>query len=73
MRTSRVRRLTSALVIAGLMAVGLGTASLEAKKPGGGGGQAAICDYLQAIIEYPYTSPAILAWALALWNYYECK
>lgn len=71
-----MRRTSAAFVMAAMVAVGLGTATLEAKKPGGGGGgggQAAICSYLESIITYPNISPTILAFAVSLWNYYGCE
>lgn len=68
---SKMRRMGRAMVVAGLIASGPGTA--EARKPGGGGSNAAICTYLKNIIDYPYTSPIIRAYALSLWTKYGCK
>jgi hypothetical protein len=68
-----MRRTSAAFVMAAMVAVALGTATVEAKKPGGGGGQAAICSYLENIITYPNISPTILAFAVSLWNYYGCE
>jgi hypothetical protein len=70
---TKIRRMGGAVVLAGMMAGGLGTATLEATKPGGGGGNAAICAYLKKIIAYPNTSPYIRAYALSLWSAYGCK
>jgi hypothetical protein len=72
-----IRRLSAGLVIAAMVATGLGTATLEAKKGGNGGGNSGgntstVCTYLRAIIDYEYTSPYILTWAWALYNYYDC-
>lgn len=73
-----VRKFLPALALAGVMAVGLGTAGLEAQGKGkgkggkGGDGTEAICAYLEAILAYEYVSPEVQAVALALWNYYEC-
>ena len=69
---TRMRRMFGAMVVAGMTAGGLGTATLEAK-PGGGGGKPAICAYLKAIIDYPYTSPSVRAYAKSLWTAYGCK
>jgi hypothetical protein len=66
-----LRKFSSAFVLAVLVALvmSVGAASAEAagKKPKPG-----ICDYLQNIIDYPYTSPTVLAWALSLYHYYGC-
>lgn len=71
---NKLRRLGAAMVLAGLIAIGFGTARLEATKPGGGGGgNAAICAYLKKIIDYPHTSPYVRAYALSLWTAYGCK
>jgi hypothetical protein len=67
-----IRKFGVALAIAGVMAGGLGSATLEAKKKGGGDPKAAICSYLEAIMEYPYTSEYVLAWVISLYNYYGC-
>ena len=72
----RIRKLGVAAVLAIVMAAGMSTTALAAnKKPGGGGGggNAAVCSYLKEIIDYKYVTPAILSWALALWNYYDCE
>jgi hypothetical protein len=69
-----IRKFGTALVIAGLMAGFTGT-SLEAKKkPGQGGGppELTVCTYLQTIIDYEYTSPTVLVYAMSLWNYFGC-
>jgi len=70
----RIRKFGVAVVMAAVLAVGMGTTAQAAnKKPGGGGGQQAICSYLSEIINYKYVTPSILAWALALWDYYNCE
>jgi len=70
----RIRKIGVAMVLAIVMAVGMGTTAQAAnKKPGGGGGQQAICSYLSEIINYKYVTPSILTWALALWDYYNCE
>ena len=66
-----IRRFGAAIVMAAVMAGGLGTAGLEAKG-NGGSGNAAICEYLQRIYDYEYTSPTILAYVVALANKYGC-
>lgn len=67
----RIRRFGVATILAGVMAVTLGTTVQAAsKKPGGGKD---VCTYLSAVINYPYITPTILAWALGLWNYYDCE
>jgi hypothetical protein len=69
-----LQKTSAAFVVAAMVAVGLGTATLEAKKPGGGGGgQAAICSYLESVITYPNVNTTILAFAVSLWNYYGCE
>lgn len=67
-----IRRFGVALVVAGVMAGTLG-ATLEAadKKPKPDP-NAAVCAYLQAIIEYPGVNQTILTWAMALFNKYGC-
>ena len=71
----RIRKIGVAMVLAIVLAVGMGTTAQAAnKKPGGGGGgTGAICAYLAEIINYKYVTPTVLAWALALWNHYECE
>ena len=67
---TKMRRM-GAMVLVGMIASAPGTA--HAKKPGGGGGNAAICAYLKNIINYPNTSPYIRASALSLWTAYGCN
>jgi len=70
----RIRKFGVAVVMAAVLAVGMGTTAQAAnKKPGGGGGNDAICSYLKQVIEYPYVTPSILKWALSLWDYYNCE
>jgi len=70
----RIRKFGVAVVMAAVLAVGMGTTAQAAnKKPGGGGGQQAICSYLSEIINYKYVTPSILTWALALWDYCNCE
>lgn len=69
----RIRQLGVAVVLASVMAVGLGTTVQAAGKKPGGGGKKDVCAYLEAVINYKYVTPTILAYALSLWNYYECK
>lgn len=67
----RIRQFGVATILAGVMAVSLGTTVQAAsKKPGG---SKDVCTYLSSVINYPYVSPAILAWALGLWNYFDCE
>jgi hypothetical protein len=74
-----MRRLGAAAVMAAVVATGLGTATLEAAKKGGNGGgsgggdgQAAICTYLKAVMDYQYTSPYVYVYAASLYSYYGC-
>ena len=66
---TRMRRMFGAMVVAGMTAGGLGTATLEAKKPGGGGGNEAICAYLKSVLDYPNLSPSIRTYVE--WLYYD--
>jgi len=66
---TNVRRMVGAMALAVMMAAGLGTATLEARKPGGGGGNAAICSYLKSLLDYPNLSPQIRAYVE--WLYYD--
>ena len=68
-----IKKLGTAVVLAGVMSVGLGSTTAAAKGKTGGSGQAATCSYLYSIITYPYTSPSILVSALSLYNYYGCN
>ncbi len=68
------RRWNATTLVLGLMLTGgiLGTGRLEDAKKGGTDGQVAKCEYLRSIIEYPYVSPAIKAWAISLYNAEGC-
>jgi|SoiMethySBSTD1v2_1073268.scaffolds.fasta_scaffold1314739_2 hypothetical protein len=68
----RIRKLGVALILAIVMAAGMGTTAQAANKKPGGDGNAAICAYLEAIINYEYVTPTILKYALALWDHYNC-
>jgi len=68
-----MRRMSAAFVLAAVLAVGFGTAGLEAKKPGGGDPNAAICAYLKKVLEYPNLSPYIREIVLGLYDLYGCK
>ena len=68
----RIRKLGVAMALAVVMAVAMGTTAQAANKKPGGGGDKAICAYLEAIINYEYVTPTILGWALALWDRYNC-
>ena len=68
-----MRRMSAAFVLAAVLAVGFGTASLEAKKPGGGDPNAAICAYLKSVLDYPNLSPYIRAYVAWLYDQYNCK
>lgn len=68
----RMRKLGVAMVLAVAMAVAMGSTAQAAGKKPGGGGEKAICAYLEAIINYEYVTPSILKWALALWDHYSC-
>ncbi len=73
----RIRKIGVALVLSGVMAVGFGTSlSAASKKPGGGdgggNGKEAICSYLKQIIDYEYTTPTVLTYALSLYGLYGC-
>jgi hypothetical protein len=65
----RIRRFTAALLVAGVMAVGVG---LEAKGKPGPPSNDAICAYLWSIITYEYVTPTIQELALALFSAYGC-
>jgi hypothetical protein len=70
-----MRRLGAAVVMAAMVATGLGTATLEARKKGGGGGggtESTVCTYLKAVMDYQYTSPYVYVWAASLYSYYGC-
>lgn len=71
---TRVRRLSAAMLMAGMVAgfMVVGSARVEAAKPGGGGGQDAVCAYLLKVINYPYVSPTIKAWASSLYTSLGC-
>jgi hypothetical protein len=71
----RLRKVGGAMAVAVTVAVmmGVGSARLEAKgKPNPVSGNEAICAYLTSVIEYPGINPTILAFALSLYNYYDC-
>lgn len=70
-----LRKFSSAFLVASAVAVvmNLSVASLEAAgKRGSGKGESSVCEYLQAIIDWPYTSEYIKVWALSFYNYYGC-
>lgn len=71
----RFRRFTAAAVMAGTIACGmvLTAARVEAKKPGGDDGQAAVCAYLLSVITYPGVSEYIKASATYLYTVYGCQ
>jgi hypothetical protein len=69
-----IKKLGTALILAAVLAGGLGTASLEAagkKKPSDP--QAAICSYLWSVMTYPYVNYMILAYATSLYTEYGCS
>jgi hypothetical protein len=68
----RIRKLGGAVALAIVIAVAMGTTAQAANKKPGGGGDKAICAYLEAIISYEYVTPSILGWALALWDRFDC-
>lgn len=70
-----IRKLGAAVILAAVMAGGLGTTSLEAagKKKGGDDAQAAICSYLWSVMTYPYVNAFILASAASLYTEYGCS
>ena len=67
-----LRKFTSAFfyafLIATVMTVSSATVEAAGKKPPAG----SICDYLEAIINRPNTSPYILSWALSLYSHFGC-
>ena len=71
----RVRRSSAAAVIVSLIILSSTPATSEAaaRKKGGSGGQTATCDYLRSVIDYPYTSPIIKAWAISLYRSQGCQ
>jgi hypothetical protein len=67
------RRNVMILVLGLMLTAGtLGTGRLEAAKKGGTDDHVAKCEYLRNIIQYPYVSPAIKAWAISLYNAEGC-
>jgi hypothetical protein len=72
-----LRKFGAAMVLAGLIAGGmmLGTARVEAKGKGGGGGsdpKDAVCAYLASVLNYPYLSPVIESYVRSLFDAYGC-
>ena len=66
---SNFRKFSVAIFVALVLSVGAaGVEAAGAKKPPKGG----VCDYLAEIINYQYTSPTVLSWALSLYHYYGC-
>jgi hypothetical protein len=69
-----IKKLGTALVLAAVMAGGVGTTSLEAKgKKSNTDSQAAICEYLWSVMTYPYVTPTVLLYSTSLYNYYGCS
>ena len=66
-----IRRVSAAFITAAVLAMGAGTVTIEAAKPGPGG-DAAICSYLKSVMDYPNVSPAIYAWAASLYKKFGC-
>ena len=72
----RMRRLSGAAMMAGLIASGmlLGTARVEAAgKKGSDDGQAAVCVYLASVINYPNVNEYVKLWAMSLYNSMGCS
>ena len=71
----RVRRFTAATIMAGMIGCGmvLTPARVEAKKPGGDDGYAAVCAYLLSVINYPGVNSYIKASATYLYTVYGCQ
>lgn len=71
---SNLRRFSSAFFFAVLVAVIMSVSSVTldaaSKRPPKDNGS--ICAYLQAIIDYPYTTDVIKAYALSLYSYFRC-
>jgi hypothetical protein len=69
-----IRKFSTALVLAGMIAgaMMIGTARVEAKGKKGGDPHDAICQYLASVINYPYVTPTVKEYALALFTSYEC-
>jgi hypothetical protein len=71
----KFRKLGTAMVLAGMIAgaMVIGTTRVEAKgRKGGVDPIYALCTYLQSVINYPYVSPTIQAYAQMLYDYYSC-
>jgi hypothetical protein len=68
------RKFGAALAVAGTIAAVMmtGTARVEAKGRRGGDAHDAICQYLASVINYPYVTPVVRDYALALFTAYEC-
>jgi hypothetical protein len=68
-----IRKFGMALTLAGVMAVGAGSAGLEAKgKNSGTDSKEAICSYLLAVMTYEAVSPYVYVYAASLYSYYGC-
>jgi hypothetical protein len=69
-----IRKFSTALALAGMIAgaMMIGTARVEAKGKKGGDPHDAICQYLASVINYPYVTPIVKEYALALFTSYEC-
>lgn len=68
-----IKKLGTALILAAVLAGGVGTAGLEAagkKKPSDP--QAATCSYLWSVMTYPYVNYVILEYATSLYIQYGC-
>lgn len=64
-----LRKMTAAFAMAAILAAGLGT-TLEAKpKPEP---DAAICEYLKAVMDYENVNSTIYAWAASLYKKFGC-
>lgn len=70
-----LKKLGTALILAAVLAGGLGTTSLEArgKKSTTTSGQTATCEYLWSVMTYPYVTPTVLLYSTSLYNYYGCS
>jgi hypothetical protein len=68
------RKFSAALAVSGTIAavMMIGTARVEAKGKKGGDPHDAICQYLASVINYPYVTPIVKEYALALFTSYEC-
>lgn len=71
-----IKKLGTAVVLAAVLAGGVGTANLEAAKKKSTSSTtdalAATCAYLWSVMTYEYVTPTVYLYAASLYNYYGC-